>query len=113
MRDSYDQPRRCSSATHPDLNWFRRERACLACKHEFSTAEVYEAQLLELLRRDAVLAAFEQLMRRIGKKVERAIHPLPRPDFGGHFIARTLWKGTNSPVPSVHASGPSSAGYRR
>lgn len=72
-RDSYDQQRRCSSATHPDLNWFRRDRVCLACKHEFSTAEVDEAQLLELLRRDAVLAEFEQLMRLHWPDVQRLL----------------------------------------
>ena len=72
-RDSYDQQRRCSSATHPYLNWFRRERVCLDCKHTFSTAEVDEAQLLELLRRDAVLAAFEQLIRRCGPDLQRLL----------------------------------------
>jgi hypothetical protein len=72
-RDSYDQQRRCSSATHPDLNWFRRERICLSCKNEFSTAEVDEAQLLELLRRDAVLVAFEQCMHRCWPDFQRLL----------------------------------------
>lgn len=77
-RDSYDQQRCCSSATHPDLNWFRRERVCLACKHEFSTAEVHEAQLLELLRRDAELMRrhwpdFQRLLAQCGPHEIRAI----------------------------------------
>ncbi len=42
---------------YPDVSWFRRGRECLDCGHEFLSAEVDEAFLLELVKLSERLAA--------------------------------------------------------
>lgn len=45
----YESGQRFYRSEHPDINWFRRGRRCKKCKHDFTTAEMNEEFLDELV----------------------------------------------------------------
>lgn len=53
---AYESGQRWENLRHPDIQWFRRGRVCLACRHEFLTAEIEEDLLTELVKLREALA---------------------------------------------------------
>ncbi len=52
----FESGQRWVKTDHPDINWFRRGRECLTCYREFTTAEMNEDFLEELVELRNALA---------------------------------------------------------
>lgn len=57
---------------HVDVQWFRRGRECQSCKHTFSTAEVQEQFLDELVELRNALAAIKSNAEAYAREAQAA-----------------------------------------
>jgi len=99
--------RRWYRSDHTDIQWFRRGRECLTCRHAFLTAEVTEDFIEELVElREKLAKKNQESITRIRKKAPWIVREemIPK-EIAQQFIRRSAWWLTHSSGMPVRARG--------
>jgi len=83
--------RRWKNINHSDIQWFRRARECRVCKHRFTTAEINEELLNEIVELRERLAERNanmsqellELQKRLAEQNKELFN-----QYSGHFFER-------------------------